>query len=498
MINYAPVFNPILEGINDCIVNKRPYCVIRIARGEGKTYGIMFAIIELLKGNPGWNAFIVTNTQKQIKENVQDSGYLKKFGVVDPDWRKTSAGNYTYKNGSVLMFGGMNDVRAVERNRGKHPNIIYHDEAQNWTQPHKWLSIFGEMGKDKNCLKIVSGTGWKDQNNLLTFIENQIKAGASDGIVIRKTAEDIINDDTDLESKEIRRKNLDDAINLATVYYENPDGEMIEAKNGRHVPEIRRELFVEDIGGETKGGIVFTQFDEDNVVSTDYVIDFKKPVYVVCDYGTRDPSGVILAQTDGDIIHIFAELYKTRTKNWMAFARDLMVLLSDLGLLKASEAHVIALTGEEIEIEKYDIEFLHKDIRFYGDHHGFTNWNPQLSQFFLTQFGEVGEAQEGIEYLKKYIASKQLKINYNCPVLISKVQSIAYETDHKKIAKYHMELDHDESHLITPVAYLLLLLIYGEEIDIVRRPTKEVPKIEVRSTRPTPVILKSQDYNNFL
>lgn len=484
MINYAPVLNPILDAIGTALKEKQTYCVVRMTRAVGKTRNIMFAIIKLLENNPGWIALVVTDTKRQAKENVQDSGYLANFGVIAPDWRHTDSQNYVYKNGSVLMFSGTSNALSLQRNRGKHPNLIYHDEAQLFNDPHRWLPIFGAMGRDKNCLKIVSGTGGKDSNNLLTFIENQVKAGTSSGTIVRKTIEDIINDDNDLESKKERQLNFEREWTGYTVFKEDIDGQMVEVVSGKDVPEIRREYYVEDIGGETRGGLAFPGFSEANIIEGEYKIDFDKPIFVFGDYGSNDPYGALFGQVVGDELRIFAEFFRgsTHTKNWITYASDMANILAELGLGELEEKVTESQTGNEIEIERYTINFLHKQIYFFGDQHGHTNWNPNLMFYFNTDFSAVGEAQNGLEGLSLFIKTKQLKIYDTCPTIINHLQTIQNETDETKIRKFHLTIDHNKSHLVGPLLYMVEYITNEGLIPVVRKPEDKMTVIETEKS----------------
>lgn len=478
-INHNIVYNIIREGFAKCLeLDTHCYLTVRISRNLGKTYSIMKLISKLLNTkNDSLKALITSQTKQQIKNNIIP--YLHEYGITIDKWTGSSTTTYkNIENGSVITFGGLADARNIQLNRGQHPNILYFDEGQEYNKPSTWQSIFGDMGKSKKCLKIISGTGGRSPNNVLTDIENKIKNKTILGYSIKLSMQDVIQLDQG-NSKIMRQNQLNETIKRYTKIDENGDV-VQEAKDN---PEFIREILVKDIEGNSEGDIKFSAYTKENKDTSDYIIDFSKPIFVSCDYGSSDPYTATFSQPlNENVFYVFNEMYiNTKNRNMQTFATDLAHFMQDIGIIEYEEFEELSPTGTNEPVFRKNIKYLHKDIIFFGDQHGGSNWNWYNTEFFGVTFNEVLDAKLGVDIFEKLLYNNQIIINTNnCYQLDRDLKFARQEEESKKNG--YIGFDHSKSHLIVTLIYLSLYLIDYNFINLVSKPLLQKPNIEPMST----------------
>jgi len=458
--HYGFIQTPIAKTVLD-LIGKNAVFTIRMSRGMGKTNSLANIFKALCENKNGFDILIVSGTIRQARDNFdQYSADIR----ASNDWRSINNGYQHKITGSTLRFGGFDRIDVREHLRGKHPDIIFQDEAQNVRNFTKWLTVLGNMGRSKGCLFIFAGTGGYSRSNLLTQMELKIKNGTYEGISIKKTLYDVSKeDDCDKWKKEIEK-----VEKQAQVIEERADGKIVILRDHTQNPDFRREILCEDENDETDGELAFKYFDEENIIQGDYEIDFSRPVFVVMDYGSNDPSVAEFSQIKNGRIEIFAELYTDKSyQNMETFASDLANKLEELGLAEIN----IQTIEKEVEIgsaihkkyiERHNIKWIHPQVIMYGDSHGASNWNRYLNLYFEDAIiNDVGDAKDGLDLARRFVKEKRIVISEACPRLINDMYHARMDVSDNQMKKKHIPIKDKYTHTIVTVCYLVL----AEEID---------------------------------
>jgi len=483
---HAPVHNAILEGIQKAIRIDEPcYLVIEFPREEGKTYNVNKFITFLQERNLKWDCLYLHSSKNRVDATLEDSNYLEIHGVTkERGWEKRD-NVYTFtQTGSVITLGTIATSRDIEKNRGIHPKFIVQDEAQNitGTSASRWTSVFGRMGRHKNSIKILMGTGGYTTDNLLTKIKKSIRAGKVKGVIVSMNVYELA-ESYPSEYRTKRLKQLEEEYALKQEIT-NEDGEKEYVVVGSHMddPEFKREYLLKDISGISTGGLAFPSFkEEENTFDAEYEIDFDETLFISCDFGD-DGSVATFTQIKNDVVYTFAEIVKAGlgSTGYREFAKMVAHLMEDLGIIKLEIQDIDRGVGKIVE--KYDVEFLHKDIYWLGDQHGRgTNWIKFFEEFFFVAFEEVGVAEEGLDTIRDLIETRQAQISsVYCPKLCQHLiscRSQEYNT------KDHLSIEKSKSHTIVTLSYLYQYLFAMQFIKFISDPKIEPEKTKKQKSR---------------
>lgn len=477
-MDYSVVSSRIIEAFKEVLALEKPaYLVVRLPRGAGKTHTLIGSAIKLIQRRQGYIFLYVSATIEQARDLVEINGYHTKAGIDinSPDWVRIGTKGYHYiPSGGKMVYAGVGNEKTKEANRGKHPHLIWHDEAQLYQDPHGWLQIFGEMGQGKNCIKIVSGTGGKDESNLLTFVENGIKMGNFEGRIVKIDIDELCVLDPSEGRLKWREQKIKEHTEYRTVIDEKTQEETMEILiRGDEVPEYYREFKLLDYKGSTKGFVKYPHFKESaNTFEDEYTLDLSIPLYISMDYGTTDAYTATFSQIKNDVVYTFHEMYnaKKSTRTQIMYGRD---LADTLEFLKIAECKWIARTDGREDLE---IKFLHQDIVWIGDNNGGSNWNPYLEELLRIRIqgaNTIGAAEEGVNLIGDFITTRQMQLSrWNCPNTIRDIVTI--KGFDKIDPTFHLSIDHNKSHLIVTLSYLYQYLLKTNQISMSNTILKDV------------------------
>lgn len=484
--HYKPVIDPILDGFEQVLaLNKPAYLVIKMSRGLGKTFDTSKVLAHLASKNYNFNILSAVNTKIQLNKILEKSNYLADHGVTEEEgWSHNNSGYSCIKTKSDWIFETIADKAAIERIRGMHQiKFIYQEEAQEVRNYIQWMEVFSKIGRVRNSIKILVGTGSKYENSLIQHVEGLIKAGAVPGIIVEKTVYDVYKEDP----CQYWKAYIDEEEKLARgflISYNMETGEdelTTKFDKAKQNPSFLREILVKHVQGSSEEEVAFPMFSDDNILKEDYLRDPNSAIFSASDYGSNDPYGSIFAQVRGEEVVVFAEMFNdTKShRNMGTFAYDLALKMDELGIATLSMRD-IETQDTKYRTQRYDVEFNHGEIYFFGDDHGRTNWNIYLAEYFNIGFDGVdGAAEDGLDIIKQFLITKQLKIHESCFNLISHLTMVK-TADEKNKQKFHLSIDHNKSHLIAPLSYLLIRLVENNIVPILRTPIekKEIKKVK--------------------
>ena len=128
------------------LLDRHRYVAFGGARGGGKSWAVRAKAVLLASNYPGIKIMIVRRTYPELRANHINP--LKTLLGDCADY-KESTKEFTFPNGSVILFRHCENASAVDKYQGTEVDVLFLDEATQLTEE--------EYDRFKTCVRGVNG-----------------------------------------------------------------------------------------------------------------------------------------------------------------------------------------------------------------------------------------------------------------------------------------------------------------------------------------------------
>lgn len=443
------------------------YVVIRVKRGEGKTYSITEFLGKIFRNNEcvppeqakvgnflkNKHALFLASSKEQAVSNLESNGFLEKFLKVNTDPNiiglKAGLGYNNRATGSTVLFGGFANDASQNRLRGKHPDFIVQDEAQdiNNKTVDKWIAIVDDMGSPEGVVCVIMGTGSSYTNNLMSYVESRIKSGEYAGEIIHMTCYDLYRLNPCRQRRKAIRRKISSVTEFQMVYGPSGKQEKRITLSGWETAKFIREWKANHFPGDNAavGDLAYPGFSSKNEVSDIDPLQVVEPL-IVADWGRVDAIHIkfFSIEKDGRVIQ-YDEL-NSEGGNKLPGNQDLLVLE------KMQELGIVTILDPGDGKNKIPTFKTLKRFEFLGDQNGNgVYWNDHFDRYHFA-VSQVGTSKDGINSVNEMFRMQQLLICERCTKSIQRLLVHRLSTDRSG----DIDLVHNNSHALVGFNYMAL------------------------------------------